>query len=74
MAADDPEIRPYAFVFLPNCKLPIAVARISKDESLELVDGERQKLICLYCEESADIIAADVKMHWVDKWPFENFP
>jgi hypothetical protein len=58
----------------PNCKLPIAAARISKDESLEPVDGERQKLICLYCEESADIIATDVKMHWVDKWPFENLP
>jgi hypothetical protein len=58
----------------PSCKLPIAVARISKDESLEPVDGERQKFICLYCEESADIIAADAKMHWVDKWPFENLP
>ena len=59
----------------PNCKLPIAVARVSKDGSLEPVDGERQKLKCLYCEESADIIAAaDAKMHWVDKWPFENLP
>jgi len=58
----------------PNCKLPMAVARISKDQSLEPVDGERQKLICLFCEESADIIAADAKTHWVDKWPFENLP
>ena len=59
----------------PNCKFPMAVVRLSKDENLEPVDGERQKLICLYCEESADIIAAaDAKMHWVDKWPFENLP
>ena len=58
----------------PNCKLPMAVVRLSTDESLEPVDGERQKLKCLYCEESADIIAADTKMHWVDKWPFENLP
>ena len=58
----------------PSCKLPIAVARVSKDESLEPADGERQKPIGLYCEESADIIAADAKMHWVDKWPFENLP
>ena len=58
----------------PNCKLPIAVARVSKDGSLEPVDGERQKLKCLYSEESADIIATDVKMHWVVKWPLENLP
>jgi hypothetical protein len=58
----------------PSCKFPIAVARISKDESLEPVDGERQKFMCLYCEESAEIIAADAKMHRVDKWPFENLP
>ena len=30
----------------PNCKLPIAFTHITKDGSLESVDGEQQKLIC----------------------------
>ena len=52
----------------PSCKLPMAVVRLSTDESLEPVDGERQKFICLFCEKSANIIAAKAKMHLVDKW------
>ena len=58
----------------PNCKLPMAVVRLSTDESLEPVDGERQKFICLFCEKSANVIAAKAKMHLVDKWPFQNLP
>ena len=58
----------------PSCKLPMAVVRLSTDESLEPVDGERQKFICLFCEKSASIIAAKAKMHLVDKWSFENLP
>ena len=58
----------------PSCKLPMAVVRLSTDESLEPVDGERQKFICLFCEKSANIIAAKAKMHLVDKSSFENLP
>ena len=58
----------------PSCKLQMAVVRLSTDESLEPVAGERQKFICLFCEKSANIIAAKAKMHLVDKWPFENLP
>jgi hypothetical protein len=52
----------------------MAVVRLSTDESLEPVDGEGQKFICLFCEKSANIVAAKPKMHLVDKWPFENLP
>ena len=58
----------------PNCKLPIAIARISQDGNLEPVDDERHKIMCLYCKNSAVTIAAKAKMHWVDAWPFENLP
>ena len=48
----------------------LARALLSPDSA----ENRSSSLLCLYFEESADIIAADAKMHWVDKWPFENLP
>jgi aspartate carbamoyltransferase regulatory subunit len=61
----------YAHVLLfecPECILPIAISRISKDKNLEKIDSERIRLRCSYCDESFDVHAVDAKRHYVEDW------
>jgi hypothetical protein len=58
----------------PNCKLPIAISQIREEGNVEDVDSIPLKIKCTHCEKSSNVIAASAKNHYVDAWPFEDWP
>lgn len=53
----------------PECNLPVAISRISKEKNLEGVDAEKLHIRCSYCEKVSDITAVTAKKHYVEEWP-----
>jgi hypothetical protein len=52
----------------PDCNLPVAISRISKEKNLETVDAERLHITCSYCEKSSAVNAVEAKRHYVEEW------
>jgi hypothetical protein len=54
----------------PNCQLPLAITRMSKDKNCDDVDAELLRLKCSFCGKSSDVRAVTAKRHYVEDWPF----
>lgn len=57
----------------PQCKLPIAVSDVREEGNVEAIEG-LLTLRCSQCGEFSSILAATAKQHWVDEWPYPEFP
>ncbi len=53
----------------PECNLPVAISRVSKEKNLEGVDAEQLHIRCSYCERMSDTTAVMAKRHYVEEWP-----
>ncbi len=52
----------------PDCNLPVAISRVSKKKTLEVVDAECLHITCSYCGKSSDVIAVTARRHFVQEW------
>jgi len=52
----------------PDCNLPVAISRVSKEKTLEVVDAEFLHITCSYCDKLSDVPAAAAKKHYVEDW------
>ena len=52
----------------PDCKLPIAISKISDEKNLEQIDGARVCVTCNYCGHISEQLALTAKTHWVTDW------
>jgi hypothetical protein len=52
----------------PDCDLPIAISRVSKEQSSENIDAELLRIKCSYCDKTSDVRASYAKKHYVDEW------
>jgi uncharacterized protein YlaI len=52
----------------PECNLPVAISRVSKEKNLEAVDAECLHIKCSYCDKSSDVTAVAAKKHYVEDW------
>jgi hypothetical protein len=57
-----------------QCKMPIAISLISEQGNLEDIDAETLHIKCKNCEKSAQVVAVTAKRHYVDEWPFKEWP
>jgi len=53
----------------PDCDLPIAISRVSKENNLENINAEVLRLKCSYCEKASSVRAVYAKRHYVEEWP-----
>jgi aspartate carbamoyltransferase regulatory subunit len=53
----------------PDCDLPIAISRVSKEKNLENINAEVLRLKCSYCEKASSVRAVYAKRRYVDEWP-----
>jgi hypothetical protein len=53
----------------PECNLPVAISRVSKEKNFEGVDAENLRIRCSYCETVSDTTAVTAKKHYVEDWP-----
>jgi hypothetical protein len=58
----------------PQRKLPIAISLISEQGNLEDIHAEALLIKCRNCENSAQVVAVTAKRHYVDEWPFKEWP
>ena len=42
--------------------------------NLEPIDETRITIKCAYCQKSVEVISVTAKRHYVDEWPYENWP
>jgi aspartate carbamoyltransferase regulatory subunit len=52
----------------PECNLPVAISRISKEKNFEGVDAENLRIRCSYCEKVSDTTAVMARKHYVEEW------
>ena len=53
----------------PECNLPVAISRVSKEKNFEGVDAENLRIRCSHCERMSDTTAVMTKKHYVEEWP-----
>jgi hypothetical protein len=58
----------------PQCKLPVAVTRISEKRNLEAVATETVSMQCSFCAAVFETVGANAKIHFVDEWTYKNLP
>jgi uncharacterized protein YlaI len=52
----------------PECSLPVAISRVSKEKTLEMIDAERLHITCSYCDKSHNVTARTARKHYVEEW------
>jgi aspartate carbamoyltransferase regulatory subunit len=51
----------------PECNLPVAISRVSKEKNCEGVDADNLRIRCSYCEKVSDTTAVIAKRHYVEE-------
>jgi endogenous inhibitor of DNA gyrase (YacG/DUF329 family) len=52
----------------PECGSPVAINRVTNEKKLEIVDAERLRIKCSFCNKSSDVIAVTAKRHYLEEW------
>ena len=52
----------------PQCRLPIAVSRLSPKKTFDEFDGQRFCATCEFCAKVFDVQAHTAKRHLVESW------